>query len=405
MSVLSYQLNYIYSYGTKKTKMMHLLLTSLAIAFLGTLFIASYPVVFNANTTRSFTDIFNTQSFRGSFEWIYKFDWLGGIVQFVISIFSLVGVILIALRVISSYLYISSKNIWDEVSDLKKTGGDTELYDLGFLGQLKKVTQGKQGTGVDAFMGFLFMFLPDIKKYSDFAEGKKDSLDEGLSATQYTLKIAVPVVMCTFFFAMGFNGTLFRALGITVEALGTVADKAVSQNYAAMLDRLIVTGDAYDFAISKDGTKRGEFQYQIARELYTDVLQRVDKYNTNMALSIGQQIEERVIKEITADKIGGGSPNGHAVKLSKEDLTYDSNWGLLGYEIVINTTKEYSSAAVKPISHSLWDWAGGEKSGIPKQGKLYGKDLPEMYAHVFVTQTKNKSSLYFAPMEDDKMKK
>lgn len=401
MSTLSLQVDYIYTYGSRKCKILHFTLCAISLFFAITMVANSFPQSFYADTARSFTDIFNTQSFRGSFEWIYKLDFLGKIMQIIISVFSIVGVFLICTRVISSLLYLSSKNIWDEVSDLKKTGGDNDYFDLGFLGQLKKVGQGKQGTGFDAILAFIFMFLPDIKRYSDFAEGKKDSLDESLTVTQYILKTFVPTVMGIFFFAMGFNGTLFRALGITVEAMGTVADKAVSQDYAAMLDSLIITGDAYAFAIAKDGTEKGDFQYNIAKELYRNVLRRLPSYNTNQSLTIGANIEKAVIEEISASNIGSDGENGNAVKLTSDDLAVDANWKLLGYDIVINTTESYSNSSVKPISKSLYEWAGGSESGITEGGTLYGEDRPTVYAHVFVMQTKDTSALYFAPTETD----
>lgn len=401
MSTISLQIYHIYSCGNKKLKFIHIGMTVILAMLFSLIMFNTFSINFYADTTRSFSDIFNTQSFRGSFEWIYKLDFLGKIMQIIISVFSIIGVFLICTRVMSSLLYLSSKNIWDEVSDLKKTGGDDDKFDLGFLGQLKRVGQGKQGTGFDAILGFIFMFLPDIKRYSDFAEGKKDSLDESLSVSQYILKIFVPTIMGIFFFAMGFNGTLFRALGITVEAMGTVADKVVSQDYASMLDRLVITGDAYDFAISKDGTEKGDFQYHIARELYTSVLQRLPEYNTNQALTIGANIEKAVLEEVSAENIGSDGENGNAVKLTSEDLAVDSNWKLLGYDIVINTTESYESSAVKPISKSLYEWAGGSESGITEGGTLYGEDRPTVYAHVFITQTKNTSSLYFAPSETE----
>lgn len=401
MSTIGLQISYIFTYGNKKSKISYTVMTILLAALAALVVFNAYYQSFYAETTRSFSDIFNTHSFRGSFEWIYKLDFLGKIMQIIISVFSIIGVFLICTRVMASLLYLSSKNIWDEVSDLKKTGGDDDKFDLGFLGQLKRVGQGKQGTGFDAILGFIFMFLPDIKRYSDFAEGKKDSLDESLSVSQYILKIFVPTVMGIFFFAMGFNGTLFRALGITVEAMGTVADKAVSQDYAAMLDSLIVTGDAYSFAVAKDGTEKGDFQYNIARELYTNVLQRLPDYTTNQALTIGANIEKIVLEEISAENIGSDGENGFNVNLTSDDLAVDANWKLLGYDIVINTTESYENGAKKPISKSLYEWAGGSESGITEGGTLYGEDRPTVYAHVYILQTKDTSSLYFAPMETE----
>ena len=52
----------------------------------------------------NFTDIFYTQSFRGAFAWMEKLDWVGMILQAVISVFSIVGVSLVCIRIMTSIL-------------------------------------------------------------------------------------------------------------------------------------------------------------------------------------------------------------------------------------------------------------------------------------------------------------
>ena len=139
----------------------------------------------------NFTDIFYTNSFRGAFEWIKKLDWVGMIVQAVISVFSLFGVALLTIRIMTSMLFLSAKGMWEEVHDLK-SGGETMEKDLfGMGGMLKSWTSGKAGTGLDAIVGAVLLLLPDVKRYSDFGEKAGGDFSDDITITQYILKIAL----------------------------------------------------------------------------------------------------------------------------------------------------------------------------------------------------------------------
>ena len=156
------------------------------------------PLAMTSTVARAdnFTDIFYTNSFRGAFTWVEKLDWLGMVVQVVISVFSLLGVVLLTIRIMTSMLYLSAKGMWEEVHDLKSVGGESELYDFGLLNMAKGWAHGKAGTGLDAIIGAILILLPDVKKYSDFGEkagGQK--FDEDTTISQYMLKIALPTVM------------------------------------------------------------------------------------------------------------------------------------------------------------------------------------------------------------------
>ncbi len=395
MNVMSVQMHYIYTLNDKNKKIHQLSILILCLLACYIIMVINAPLFSAASTGDNFTKIFETNAFRGSFQWLSKMDWLGMIMQFAISVFSVVGVCLMVLRIITSMLYLSSRGLWEEVSEIKKSGGDNDLYDLGLLGQLKKVGQGKQGTGMDAILSAFLILLPDVKRYSDFAEGRGDKFDENITFTNYMLKIAIPTVMCTFFFAMGFNGTLFKALAVTVDAMGTLADRVVSQNYAAMVNDLIVTGKAYKFAVDQDGTSKGEFQGKIAREIYAQILRRIDDIDTNTSLTIGANVEKAITDAITADNVSSGGSYGRQVKLTSDDLATDSNWELLGYTIIVNSTPNYDGAAVQPYSASLYELAGGSESGLSETTSIYGEESKTMYAHVYIDQVKVKDNDFF----------
>ena len=252
-----------------------------------------------------FVDIFYTSSFRGSFEWFSHFNWLGTIVQAVISIFSLVGVSLIVIRIMTSLLYLSAKGLWEEVHELKQTGGDEKDF-IGVGGMFKTWKSGKAGTGLDAVFGFILVLLPDVIEYSDF--GSKANADgkytKEMTVTQYILKAAIPTIMSVFFFAMGFNGTLTQGLAVTVDAMGSIADQAVSVNYSGFVEDLIAKGTGYKFMYKAEGTNEGDLKQSIALNMYAKVVTSIKGVTVAQEQEIGQAIETYINGDGTATNPG-----------------------------------------------------------------------------------------------------
>lgn len=286
----------------------------------------------------NFTDIFYTNSFRGAFEWIKKLDWVGMIVQAVISVFSLFGVALLTIRIMTSMLFLSAKGMWEEVHDLK-SGGETMEKDLfGMGGMLKSWTSGKAGTGLDAIVGAVLLLLPDVKRYSDFGEKAGGDFSDDITITQYILKIALPTVMTVFFFAMGFNGTLFQALAVTVDMLGSFADKAISVNYAGIVDDLVNSNLGYKFYFSSEGTELGKFQQGVAKDLYGRLVSRTRGADAAQLDAMGRQVEALVASNITYENLCNAPQLNAKVKegLKATDGSADKYVGYLGFEVVVN---------------------------------------------------------------------
>lgn len=282
----------------------------------------------------NFTDIFYTNSFRGAFSWFKKLDWIGMLVQMVISVFSLFGVALLVIRIMTSMLYLSSKGMWEEVHDLKSSGGESEKDFLGLFGMAKSWAKGKSGTGFDAIIGAVLMLLPDVKKYSDFGEKSKGDFSEDITISQYMLKIALPTVMTVFFFAMGFNGTLFQALAVTVDAMGTVADKVVSVNYSAFIDDITTASSNYEFTLDADGTNLGKLKQSIAKDVYKLAVRQIPNADTQQLYSIGSRIETWVNDSVTYDVIAGGRLDPRvkeALGASGDDAGRDQYAAFVGY--------------------------------------------------------------------------
>lgn len=372
------------------------LISVLAIATALILMIVSNMMTVTAKAD-NFTDVFYTNSFRGSFEWIQKMDWLGTIVQAVISIFSLVGVSLIVIRIMTSMLYLSARGLWEEVHDLKQTG-ESELYDFGLVNMAKSWAKGKAGTGLDAIFGAILILLPDVKKYSDFGEKSGQHFEEDTTIAQYILKIALPTVLSVFFLAMAFNGTLVKAMAVTVDAMGTIADRAVSQNYSSMLNSLIDSYSGYQFSFSVDGSEFGSFKNEVAKGIYSRCISQVQDASTAQLNEIGKNVEAKVNEKLGSSigefyscanigsntqistqvkQIFAAASTGSTQTVDENDtsITYDENGneietsttttasdstsdaaitadraiGYLGFDIVMNTSSETPSGAAFSI--------------------------------------------------------
>lgn len=341
----------------------------------------------------NFTDIFYTNSFRGSFSWFKKLDWIGMVVQMVISVFSLVGVSLIVIRIMTSMLYLSAKGLWEEVHDLKETG-ESERYDFGFGNMLKSWAKGKNGyTGFDAIIGAILTLLPDVKRYSDFGEKSGQKFDEDISIGQYMLKILLPTVIAVFCLAMGFNGTLVKGLAVTVDAMGTVADKAVSVNYAGFIDDLVNSGNGYKFAYSSDGTNMGSLKQSLAKDLYGRAVSYAKGASPAQLQQIGENVATKV--DAIASEILAGNGMGQVssevidgVKGNKGDGNSDRYVAFLGYDIVKNTTQ---TASGEITNISLKELVTGNQTDT----MIADDSNSDQYFHIFIKQTSSFSGSYF----------
>lgn len=162
-------------------------------------------------------DLFDSYAFRGSLKTIDKFNWVGKLMSYIISVFSMLGLFLICYQRLISLLYLAGRNTFDTVHEIKSSlSGGSGRDAFGIRSMFTNAMQGggQYGTGLDAIVGFLLSLLPDVKKYSDYnPERMAYNVQEEDSCTTYMLKTAIPTIMLIFFFAMGYNGTLWQGFG------------------------------------------------------------------------------------------------------------------------------------------------------------------------------------------------
>lgn len=346
---------------------------------------------FVAASAEGFTDVFYTNSFRGSFEWFKKMDWLGMVVQAVISVFSLVGVSLIIIRIMTSMLYLSAKGLWEEVHDLKQSGGESEMYDLGLINMAKTWAKGKSGTGLDAILGAVLVLLPDVKRYSDFGEKSGQNFDADTSISQYMLKIALPTVLAVFFLAMGFNGTLVKGLAVTVDAMGTVADHAVSVNYSGFIDDLVNSGTGYKFMSVNDGSQAGKVTAGVQKEVYGKIVSKVRGIDSAQLYAIGQHLEQNELtKENILSAIKASPRIDDAVKSGLDQDGGDRYWELIEY----NVTLGGSAATSEQGAISFTVGSVLQDMGVGGIGDNEG-GLTNQYVNIYFDQGKVSPNNYF----------
>lgn len=287
------------------------------------------------------TDIFTTKAFQGSWEVINKFNWLGWLMNFIISAFSLIGLFLVLYSRLISLLYLSSRNLWDNVYEVKE-GVKGEWF--GFKGMASRMFKGDDGTGADAFVSFFYGLLPNVKKYSDYGN-PRDNLSEDDNALNYMLKTLPQTVLLILFLALGFSGTLGQIYGTLVDGMVAVADNVVTIQLEDYVDAFFASGNHYRFTIANDGTPQASLQQVVAKRAYQEVVGKANILDGDARHEVGKAIEQAIRDTITADN--------DAIKavLGKTPETAE-DWKALDARVVLSPVQSESETTVSlPIEN------------------------------------------------------
>ena len=119
-------------------------------------------------TSGSLTDLFYTSAFSGSWSVFSKFNWLGFLLNFVITAFCLIGLMLVCYQRLVTLLYLSSRSLFDRIHEIKTAGKGGKI--LGLPGIIKDtISSANHGTGIDAIISFGLSLMPDVYAYSDYS--------------------------------------------------------------------------------------------------------------------------------------------------------------------------------------------------------------------------------------------
>lgn len=364
---------------------------AIVLALLAVLIIMLLPlqVFADSDEGRSLTDLFYTDSFSGNWEVFTKMNIVGKIMSYAISAFSLIGIFTVCMRLLLTMLYLSGKNFWDNVEEIKSQGKNNRFFGMGVM--LQNTFTAKYGVGLDAFVSFALSLFPNIKAYSEYAEDNKHSgnFDSTDTITTYLLKSALPNMMVILAFTMGFNGVLWQAYGTVVNGVGVAAGAFVNERLDTIVTRALNTGSNYKFGYSADRTKYGDFKQSVAKSIYNKVCSKSTDLSTDTKLMIGQNVDKFVAKYVdyyayTALGLVDDSAKGTwrevlnkgqevtgetAKKINAIKVT-DQQTGNLEFSVVINNTNSYDNAQTINAS-------------------LLGLDSNAYYIHLFINKKAN----------------
>lgn len=328
----------------------------------------------------SLTDLFDTVAFSGSWEMLSKFNWFGGMVQGIITVCCALGLALLVIRIFVTLLYLTCRNTFDTVYDIKSHGKGQKFF--GFGGMTKEIFNANYGSGTDAVLGFLLSLVPNIKAISDYAPDRMHyNLDENDTVLMYILKTALPYIMSMFFFTIGWSGVLMNCYGAVVDAMAYAAERASNQSLIPFVDRVLGKGNSYTFTYDGDDTEFGEFRQKLAKSIYSKVLRKTSDLTSDTQLAVGSAIDrwinENVTKDVLDDKCGT------QIAVSDKDAKN------LTYSVVINTSPSY-------------DMVSGFYSSVDASefGLQAGETGQQLYIHVIVTKKKNSEEVNYFEMRD-----
>lgn len=290
------------------------------------------------STGDSFTQLFHTRGFMGNAEILTKLNFVAALVSDVISVCGFIGVSLTVIRLMISLLYKSNPVLFDEIDEIKQSNtwsggegvkgmaGGTVKFLLG--GSLNGIKNKSGGGIIDTIIWFVLGAMPNVKHYSDSADGGDEKLKD-LSTTQYLLKISPKIIMQIFFFSIAWNGVLFQAYGSVVDAMGVAAQRAVNDDLAIAVENALDTGKTYAFTFENDGTAFGAFKQSVAEDMYNEARKKMSKSTRTQEnyYDVGVAIENLVktLDENDVVTVGSALANTINVNQSAEEQLKNSN--------------------------------------------------------------------------------
>lgn len=381
-----------YRFNEKLVKFTDLIIPLFVTVYL--MLLTPFGRAFASSSDLKLTDIFDTKSFRGSWELVASYGWLGAFMQFMIVTICVFGVCHIAVTKLTTLLYLSGKAHWDTVYDYQQDDAGSRFF--GFEKMIKTSYMGNRGTGLNVIIGFFYSLQPNVKLYSEYnPERMSPNLSEDDTASNYMLKTAFGTIMMLFFFSMGFNGTLMKGYSVIVDGMGAVADKFVSTNVEGWVRKKLATGESYQFTIGSSNTPTAVFAEKIAKDVYSQVLGRTETTKTEDRLAIGLAVEQQIYKDFL-----GGTDFKQQMKTLEgvitpgvdgdNKLNDEADVSALRYDVTVNTNSTSTMKGAKSYKLSQFVGSGTANSQIAN----------DLHIHVMVRKGKLTNSDFFVRPSD-----
>lgn len=366
------------------------------------------------------TDLFNTQTFRGSATALTGANWVGMFLHYAISWFSFLGLCLTIYQKFITLLYLSNRNLFDTIYEIKTEKVKGSFFGFKDFGKgLWDTSASASGGGIDIVITFFYGLLPNIKAYSDFSPTKstgaqgKMALDENDGVTAYMLKTALPTISLIFVLTIGWSGTLTKVYGTAVDGLATVADNFVNTNLSAYVDRLVGEAGGYDFTLSSSGTASGAYAATVAKSMYTSVLGMTNSADVEFQQALGRVIEDAVagngVKGTGASTsiLDGGTSDevARANLLKLVNATLPSSSQLTGStlsESEVNALKSpsvYINTSPTIVGNAGVSWSVNDLLAATGFDITTTTSIGDRYIHVCTYQGYAASTTYLAQLE------
>lgn len=333
----------------------------------------------------SLSDIVDTEAFQGSWRWADKFNWIGAILNFLITALCFIGIVCICLQFLLTLTYFSNRSFWDNVHEIKTSNAGSSIFGkttpFGLGGYLKEFAMPTKTSGLDTIFNLLYIFIPDIKEYSEMGELNGDrNLTDDDTLTTWILKTSGRKIFVLLLFSMGFNGTLMKCYMMIVDGLGVATNRIATYNSEAFVNNWLNSGDNFDFTLGASGKGCDVVQGTVAQKMYKSVLAEIGAENQSRDIkqTIGKNIESTVASQMNQQTIKNSLVDGGYIEESYE-MT-DSDWALVKCNI---STSSSSNSEMGRISVDMDSIVGSYK------GATLNKS---MYMNIQFSMTKKAAS-------------
>ena len=259
-----------------------------------------------ATPQQQLTAVFSSEAFTGSWAIINEFSFLGFALRWIISAFSIIGLCLIVYSRFVTMLYLSSRNIWDTVYDLKSSSSSDERGFFGILGQAKDAWKAQHSSGFDAVIAFGLCLLPNVKYYSDFNPDRLAlyNIDESYNIWRYMLAVAPSTISLIFFFVIGFSGVLMTLMGEIAQSMAVVASNVVAINIPSDVNQIMHIGNGFSFSIGDSQQQPGVLYQDVCEKIYDRLCVKYAITESNYKNTLGNEIQNLIPKVMTAQAVG-----------------------------------------------------------------------------------------------------
>lgn len=281
-----------------------------------------------ADSLTGVSDIFNMEAFVGNTKWFEKLNWVGAIVQAFISIGGWVAAIVVAAQLMITLIYFGSPNLWDNVYEVKQSKRGLITYTAGLFPTGKDKFFGNISNGSDIIIDYLILCAPNVKRYSENADGEYESIGTWFMSTFFKKCILLLAI------SMMINGSFMKLYTLVVDGLGVAAERFVETDSEAIVNRLLNTGANYEFTLGATGKGFDSVQGDIATKIYKEIIKTSNNVDTDSKYSIGSSIENFVKKNYNkADSV-----RDKVIGVADDYVMTEADWERVSVKVVMNGT-------------------------------------------------------------------